>query len=107
MQDVVLATGGGAVLLEENRRNLKAGGVVVYLRADVHELWLRTRHDKNRPLLHNAQDPRAKLQQLFEERDPLYQEVATFIVDTGGQPVSNIVHQIERILARQAQTAKG
>jgi len=94
---VVLATGGGAVLLQENRENLKKNGTVIYLRANVHELWLRTRNDKNRPLLQNA-DPRSRLELLFAERDPLYREVATHIVDTGGQPVSAIVHQIENLL---------
>lgn len=94
---VVLATGGGAVLMTENRENLKRNGTVIYLRANVHELWLRTRNDKNRPLLQNA-DPRSRLELLFAERDPLYREVATHIVDTGGQPVSAIVHQIENLL---------
>ena len=95
--NVVLATGGGAVLAQENRDNLKLRGTVIYLRANVHELWVRTRNDKNRPLLQNA-DPRQRLEQLFGERDPLYREVATYVVDTGGQPVSAIVHQIEELL---------
>lgn len=95
--NIVLATGGGAVLAEENRINLKKNGTVIYLRANVHELWVRTRNDKNRPLLQNA-DPRQRLEQLFSERDPLYREVATHVVDTGGQPVSAIVHQIEELL---------
>ena len=94
LENVVLATGGGAVLSEENRELIKGAGTVIYLRANVHELWLRTRNDKNRPLLQNN-NPRAKLEELFEQRDPLYREVATYIVDTGGQPVSNILHHIE------------
>ena len=94
LEDVVLATGGGAVLCKENREVIKGAGTVIYLRANVHELWLRTRNDKNRPLLQNN-NPRAKLEELFEQRDPLYKEVATHIVDTGGQPVSNILHYIE------------
>ncbi|BCM26068.1 shikimate kinase [Methyloradius palustris] len=94
LEDVVLATGGGAVLCKENREVIKGAGTVIYLRANVHELWLRTRNDKNRPLLQNN-NPRAKLEELFEQRDPLYREVATYIVDTGGQPVSNILHHIE------------
>lgn len=97
MQDIVLATGGGAVLLPESRQQLKEHGVVIYLRASVHELWQRTRNDKNRPLLQN-ENPRRKLEQLFAQRDPLYREVASIIVDTGGQPVSAIVHQIEQKL---------
>jgi shikimate kinase len=94
LENVVLATGGGAVLSKENRELIKGAGTVIYLRANVHELWLRTRNDKNRPLLQNN-NPRAKLDELFTLRDPLYVEVATHIVDTGGQPVSNILHHIE------------
>lgn len=100
MQNIVLATGGGAVLMRENRENLKKNGTVIYLRANVQELWLRTRNDKNRPLLQNA-DPRTKLEQLFAERDPLYREVATIVMDTGGQPVNTIVHLIEQLLNKQ------
>ncbi|MFL9609345.1 shikimate kinase AroK [Methylobacillus sp. Pita2] len=97
MQDIVLATGGGAVLLPQNRKQLMENGTVIYLRANVQELWQRTRNDKNRPLLQND-NPRKKLEQLFAQRDPLYREVASIIVDTGGQPVNAIVHQIEQKL---------
>lgn len=100
MRNIVLATGGGAVLMRENRENLKKNGTVIYLRANVQELWLRTRNDKNRPLLQSA-DPRTKLEQLFAERDPLYREVATIVMDTGGQPVNTIVHLIEQLLNKQ------
>ncbi len=104
--NIVLATGGGAVLLPENRLNLKQHGTVVYLRANVHELWIRTRNDKNRPLL-QTENPRQKLEKLFEERDPLYREVATIVVDTGGQAVGTIVHEIEkRLIQNQQQTAQ-
>lgn len=101
-ENIVLATGGGAVLLPENRSSLKQNGVVIYLRANVNELWLRTRNDKNRPLL-QTENPRQKLEKLFEERDPLYQEVAHIIVDTGGQAVGNIVHEIEKRLMQYHQ----
>lgn len=97
MRGVVLATGGGIVLLPENRHLLKEHGTVIYLRANVHELWLRTRNDKNRPLLQQG-DPREKLEQLFLDRDPLYKEVADYIVDTGGQPVNAIVQRIEKLI---------
>lgn len=91
---IILATGGGAVLREENRNTLKNGGKVVYLRGQVKDLWERTRHDRNRPLLQTA-DPRARLQELFVQRDPLYREVADIIVDTGNQSVHALVHQLE------------
>lgn len=95
---IVMATGGGAVLLPENRQALSRNGTVIYLRANVDELWQRTRNDKNRPLLQNT-DPKLKLEQLFAERDPLYREVADIIIDTGGRAVGTIVHEIEKKLA--------
>lgn len=96
-QELVLATGGGAVLREENRRNLKNSGTVVYLRAQVRDLWQRTRHDKSRPLLQTA-DPRAKLQELFVQRDPIYRTMADIIMDTGDQNVYALVRQLEQKL---------
>lgn len=96
--NIVLATGGGAVLSARNRRLLGAHGRVVYLHAAVRDLWLRTRHDRNRPLLQTP-DPLAKLTELFAERDPLYREIADVIVDTGDQSVSALAHQLEEKLA--------
>ena len=97
MPNIVLATGGGAVLNAENRQHLATRGVVIYLRASVQDLYLRTRFDRNRPLLQNT-NAQAKLEQLFSERDPLYREVAHHIVDTGNQPVANIVQKIEELI---------
>lgn len=82
--NMVLATGGGAVLVEQNRAMLKQNGIVIYLRASVHDLWQRTRHDRNRPLL-QAVDPHAKLTELQHQRDPLYQEAADIVIQTGRQ----------------------
>ena len=109
LPEIVLATGGGAVINPENRRNLSANGTVIYLRASPSELWQRTRNDRNRPLLQTA-DPHAKLEQLFAERDPLYREVAAIIVDTGSQSVRSLAHRLEQQLqehlrARGAGTA--
>ena len=73
--NLVLATGGGAVLEEQNRAVLQHNGIVIYLKASVHDLWQRTRHDRNRPLL-QTKDPYAKLSELFKQRDPLYQQVS-------------------------------
>jgi shikimate kinase len=96
---VVLATGGGAVLNPENRKVLSDCGTVVYLRASPHELYQRTRHDRNRPLLQTP-DPLAKLSELYAERDPLYREVAEVVVDTGNQSVSSLAHRLEQKLAQ-------
>ena len=95
--DVVLATGGGAVLDPENRRVLARHGTVIYLRATPHELWLRTRHDRNRPLLQTA-DPLARLRQLYEVRDPLYREIADLVVRTAGRGAKSVVQEILEFL---------
>jgi len=77
---VVVATGGGAILDPANRAAMKASGWVVYLDVPTPVLLERTRHDTNRPLL-QVQDPGARLDSLRAERDPLYREVADYIVD--------------------------
>lgn len=98
-RNIVLATGGGAVLSEENRRRLAENGAVVYLRAAVNDLWQRTRHDKNRPLL-QTEDPLAKLSELFVQRDPLYREIADIIIDTGSQSLSSLAARLEQKLTQ-------
>lgn len=95
---IVLATGGGAVLNPQNRDNLRRNGTVIYLRAKVEDLWQRTRHDKNRPLLQTS-DPLGKLRELFAQRDPLYRETADIVVDSGSQSLHALIHQIEDRLA--------
>ncbi len=97
LDEVVLATGGGAVLAQENRDRLHARGTVVYLRASVKDLLNRTRHDKNRPLLQTA-DPRARLEELYEMRDPLYREVAHIMIDTGSQSLTALVNRLLYVL---------
>ena len=97
LRNIVLATGGGAVLAEENRSRLRSRGTVVYLRASVKDLINRTRHDKNRPLLQTA-DPRARLNELYEMRDPLYREVAHVTIDTGSQSLTTLVHRLHHAL---------
>ena len=86
LDNAVLATGGGAVLAEENRRVIAGCGIVIYLHARPSQLWQRVRHDRNRPLLATA-DPQKKLEALYSERDSLYREVADLVIDTGKQSV--------------------
>lgn len=86
---LVLATGGGAVLDIANRRCLAESGLVIYLRIAPELLWERTRHDKNRPLLQVA-DPRARIDELFAQRDPIYREIADIVVE-GGRSAPNTV----------------
>ena len=100
--NIVLATGGGAVLSAQNRDALRQNGVVVYLRAAPQDLWHRTRHDRNRPLL-QTEDPHAKLTQLFVDRDPLYREIAHVTMDTGNQSVNSLAHRLEQKLYRSPE----
>ena len=93
-RDLVLATGGGAVLSEENRALLANNGLVVYLRATPHDLWQRTRHDRNRPLLQTP-DPLAKLAELHTQRDPLYREVASHVVESDREAVIRFVRWLD------------
>ncbi len=95
-RNIVLATGGGAVLSAQNREMLKQSGTVIYLRATVDDLWRRTRQDKNRPLL-QTQDPRTKLAELYTQRDPLYRETAHIIVESGKRSARHLA----QLLAQQ------
>ena len=93
LQDVVLATGGGAILAPESRRLLAARGTVVYLHAPPESLYERVRQDRSRPLLATP-DPRARLAALYAERDPLYREVADIVIDTGRQSAQSLARQL-------------
>jgi len=94
---IVLATGGGAVLDPANRRHLAARGTVIYLRTSVDQQLARTARDKKRPLL-QTEDPRARLEALFSERDPLYRAIADVQVETDGRSVRDVVREIVRTL---------
>jgi shikimate kinase len=101
--DIVLATGGGAVIDPQNRAVLHSTGTVIYLRAAPTELYFRTRHDRNRPLLRTS-DPLAKLEELLRIRDPFYRDCAHLIVDTGNQAIRSLVSRIERELRDRAKS---
>ncbi|WP_093428486.1 shikimate kinase AroK [Thiohalospira halophila] len=93
--ELVLATGGGAVLDPDTRRKLAERGYVIYLYAPAGHLYERTRYDRNRPLL-QTEDPRARLEALMAERDPLYRETAHRVVETGNRPARAVVREIIR-----------
>lgn len=95
---VVLATGGGAVVHPENRKNLKARGTVIYLRASVNNILQRTMHDKSRPLL-QTENRRQKIEELARQREKFYSEVADIIIDTGRPNVHAMVQTIMNQLA--------
>jgi shikimate kinase len=93
LEGIVLATGGGAVLAEGNRRQLASRGRVIYLHARPAYLWQRVRHDRNRPLLATP-DPHKRLEELYAERDPLYREVADIVLDTGKQSAQSLCRDL-------------
>lgn len=99
---LVMATGGGAVLAEENRRRLKSSGIVVYLAASPSVLYERTRQDRNRPLL-QVPNPLARLEELHAQRDPIYREVADIVVEGRDTGVATLVHEIERQLRERCE----
>ncbi|MDD2883795.1 MAG: shikimate kinase [Dechloromonas sp.] len=96
---IVLATGGGVVLREENRQRLHDTGWAVYLNVPPVMLFQRTRHDRNRPLL-QVDDPLARLEELHAQRDPLYRETAHLVVDGSHLIASGIVHYLLREYGR-------
>ena len=90
---IMLATGGGAVMDELNRQHLAARGRVIYLHTSVEQQLQRTAHDRNRPLLQTT-NPKQKLQELMAVRDPLYREIADWVIETDGCRVRDVVQQI-------------
>ncbi len=93
LKGVVMATGGGAILRDENRRLLKENGFIVYLQCSVERILERTRRDNQRPLL-NTENPKERIEELFTEREHLYLSSADFIIDTGVMQSKAVVSQI-------------
>jgi shikimate kinase len=102
LTDVVLSTGGGAVLRPANRERLSQGGTVLYLHAPPTTLWERTRRSKHRPLL-QAPDPLARIGELYEMRDALYREVADLVVESDREQVGRLAHRLEQQLRAAAR----
>ena len=100
--NVILATGGGAILRPENREKLKRNGTVLYLHATPDTLWERTRRSKHRPLL-QAPDPRARVNELYEFRDSLYRDAADFVVESDQEHVVRLAQRLERELRSDAR----
>lgn len=102
----VVATGGGAVLAEANRRAMRASGTVIYLRVALDHLHERTRRDTARPLLATG-DRRATLRDLLDKRDPLYREAADLVVDSGAQSPATLAQRVIDALSRDGASATG
>jgi shikimate kinase len=92
--NIVLATGGGVVIRAANRDRLKANGTVVYLHALPETLRERTRRGRHRPLLNTA-DPGARLVELYAARDPLYRDVAAWVVESGRDEIARFARELE------------
>lgn len=94
---ILLATGGGAVIRPENRQYLSNRGTVVYLKASVEQQIARTERDRNRPLLREG-NPKQILQNLFQQRDPLYQSIADIIIETDQRNPRWVVQELRKKL---------
>ena len=92
-QGIVLATGGGSVISKHIRNRLSARGIVVYLQTTIDKQVARTQRDKRRPLLQN-EDPEKVLRELADSRNPLYEEVADYVVETDDQSARAVANQI-------------
>jgi shikimate kinase len=93
-KNIILATGGGAVLNPENRNHLINRGTVFYLKSDLETLVQRTGKDKNRPLLHADEPAEAILKRLLEQRGPLYEETADYIIETANNSIHGVIQAI-------------
>lgn len=99
-QGIVLATGGGAILLPENRTLLSSRGKVVYLQASINQQLERTTKDKKRPFL-QVDDKESQLKKLMKEREPLYCEIADITIETSETTVRNVVQKITNLLMEE------
>ena len=93
LNGVVLATGGGVILREQNRELLKTNGFIVYLQCPVDRILQRTRRDKQRPLL-QTENPRERIKLLLEQRETLYLSCSDYKVDTGKMQSKEAVKRI-------------
>jgi shikimate kinase len=100
LSDIVLATGGGAVLRAASRERLRQNGTVIYLFAEPGVLWDRVQHSRHRPML-QTEDPRQRIYDLYAQRDPLYREVADHVIPSDREAMMRFV----RTLARGARYA--
>ena len=99
-QNIILATGGGAVLDPLNREHLSSRGTVFYLKSSLKTLVERTSKDKNRPLLHADEPAEVILQRLLDQRGPLYEETADYIIETANNSIHSVIHAIIKHLKK-------
>jgi shikimate kinase len=95
MRGIVLATGGGAIIREQNRQALKNTGFVVYLQCSIDKILQRTRRDTQRPLL-NTDNPRKKLEQLLLDREAYYLSCADCTIETSSMQSKLVAQMITK-----------
>ena len=100
--NIILATGGGIVILPKNRKMLKNAGLVVYLYSSVEQLLRRTAKSKTRPLLENSTDRKKTITELVEARDVYYREVASLVIDTTGKKL----HEVIKVILRENENVE-
>lgn len=105
LDSVVLATGGGVVLSEQNRQFLSSRGHVIYLSATAEQLYRRTARDKKRPLLQTG-DRRKQIEDLLAKRDPLYRDIADIVIKTSDQSVQHTVNEVIKKLKKTGKEKK-
>jgi len=98
MPNIVLATGGGAVILEKNRELMKKASLIIYLSSSVDQILRRTAKSKTRPLLEKSNNRRKTITGIVEARDPLYREVSSHIIDTNGKKLNEVIDEIIEVL---------
>ena len=98
MTNVIIATGGGSVLLEENRKLMMQAGLVVYLSSSVDQILRRTAKSKSRPLLEKSTNRRKTITDIVQARDPLYKEVAKLVINTNGKKLNEVIDEIIKAL---------
>ena len=98
LKESVLATGGGAMMKNENREAVSNNGFVIYLNTSVEQQYSRTHKDKNRPLLQGHDNAFQVLSELFAVRDPIYRSVADMVLDTDKKSLKLIIKEILRAI---------
>jgi shikimate kinase len=99
---IVLSTGGGSVLNDTSRQHLRSRGHVVYLKASEDILYERLKKSRNRPLM-ETEDKRKVIQELIEEREPLYLAVADVTITTDGRSAQDVAKEIYELYHMRAK----
>lgn len=99
LENIVLSTGGGAVMNPENRQLLQDNGIIIYLRSTPEKLFMRTADDKRRPLL-RSNDRLGQIKKILGEREPVYLSMANEIIDTDDLSIKQIIQKILKLIKK-------